>query len=223
MKAKGQVAPAHSLPSTSAAGEPIAFDLSAVLRGLLIVLARTRLALRRGADAQALALGHCVQAALAIVECEVPWAEADQAEIEAWAEQPEAYTEGQILQGLLWSGLAGIVLGRLKASDVIYQWLCSALQDARDLHLVWGVALLDAQRMSEARACLSRLDGRNELARVLIAVSLLREAPGEAQRRLQSLQAVCEQPLVRDVIRQALDALVTGEDIADLAITDLAN
>jgi hypothetical protein len=223
MEPKRQIAPSHALLPANAAGRSSALDSSWVVRSCLIVLARTRLVLQRGADAEALALGRCVHAALGILECDVPWVEGDQAEVEAWADQPDAYAESQILQGLLWSGLAGIALGRLNASEVIYEWLCSALQDASDLHLVWGVALMSAQRMSEARACLSRLDGRGELARALIAVSLLQEAPGEAARRLRSLQAVCAQPLVRDVIREALEALVSDEDMADFVASVGAN
>jgi hypothetical protein len=223
MEPKQQIAPVQALLPVNAAGESSAVDLYAVVRSFLIVLARTRLVLQRGADAEALALGGCAQAALGILDFDVPWVEGDQAEVEAWAGQPDTYAEGQIIQSLLCSGLTGIVLGRLKASEVIYQWLCLALQDARDVHLVWGVALMSAQRMTEARACLSRLDGRDELARALIAVSLLQEAPDEASRRLRSLQAVCAQPLVRDVIREALDALVTDEDIAEFVASDCAN
>jgi hypothetical protein len=198
-------------------------DLGDLGANLLIVLARAQLAAGQGGDAESVAFERCVQAALAIVGCDVPWAEGDQAAIGAWAERPEEYAERQVVQWLLWSGLAGIVLGRLKASETVYNWLCSALQDTRDLHLVWGVALMSAKRMIEARACLSRLGRRDELASALIAVSMLQESPGDAEPRLRSLLAASTQPAVRELMREALEALVSDEDIADLAAADPAN
>jgi hypothetical protein len=189
---------------------------------LLVVLARAQLAGDGTRDQSLAQLQRCVRAALFVLDFKVPWVSGEQGQIRAWAEQPDEYTESEVVQDLLLSGLAGIALGRLQPAFVVYHWLRTVVQDARDLNLVWGVALLGARQLGRARACFAQLDGQDELAEVLMAVTLLDTAPAEAVQHLKRIQAGCVPPPVGRLVREVLKTLDHDRVEADLAELDPA-
>lgn len=221
MQTRRSSAPWDRDPPVEAGSQPSVIDRGELCRRLLVVLARSQQAMGAGSDPGLAQFHRCVLAALFTLECEVPWAQDDQEQIRAWAEQPDEYAEGQVVQDLLWCGLAGIALRRLQPSLIVYRWLCAALQDATDVHLVWGVALLRERRMSEARACLAHCDDRDELVQALVAASMLQKTPVEAVQRLRKVQAACTQPPLRDLLRDILQTLDDGQAAAGAAEHDV--
>ncbi|MFN9807370.1 MAG: hypothetical protein ACK56N_13210 [Betaproteobacteria bacterium] len=214
--------PLNSDSPAASGSDRSAGDRDDLCRRLLVVLARTQAAPGAAPDAELAQLHRCVQAALFILDCDVPWTQGERDLAQWWAGQSDEYAESQIVQDLLWSGLTGIALGRLQPAVLVYRWLRTAMRDARDIDLVWGVALLGAQRFSEARACFSQLDDRDELTQALMAASLLNSAPADAVEQLKRVQACCLQPPIRDLVREILETFDHGGQAADRVESELA-
>lgn len=195
-------------------------------RYFLIALARAQLARPKSPDALSVGFEQCLQAALAILQQAVPWSDANPAQRQEWAEQPDEFREQDLIQWLLQTGVAGIALGQLPPAMTVYHWLCSALPDPADLRLIWAVALLRAQRWHEAQACLAQLDRSDELVQALSALTRAHAAPQEAIQQLQQIQRNAQQQSVRELAREVLSALEQSEEstaVAESDFLDLAN
>lgn len=195
-------------------------------RCFLIALARAQLGQPESPDALSVGFEQCLRAALAILQQAVPWSDANRAQRQEWAEQPDEFREQDLIQWLLQTGVAGIALGQLPAAMTIYHWLCSALPDPADLRLIWAVALLRAQRWREAQACLVQVDRNDELVQALSALTRAHAAPQEAIQQLQRIQHNTQRQSVRELAREALLALEQSEEssaVAESDFLDLAN
>jgi len=233
-----QFAVRHLTPSNHMSAQPAAPDFrpagnapsrdahQELPRHFLIALARAQLARPKSPDALSVGFEQCLRAALTILQQAVPWSDANPAQRQAWAEQPDEFSEQDLIQWLLQTGVAGIALGQTPPALTIYHWLCSALPDPSDLRLIWAVALLRAQRWHEAQACLAQLDHNDELVRALSALTCAHATPQEAIQHLQQIQRNAQQQSARELARELLLALALSEESAAEAesdFLDLAN
>lgn len=198
-------------------GEP-----DAVCRSLLIVLARAGSALDATRDHHAAAFETAARASLAAFGCDVPWAEGDSKIRSSWADERVGLTEQHVVDCLVAGGMASIARGQFQGAAAIYRWLCSALLDTSDLHLLWGLGLMRAEHFHEARGCFARVDRQDDFIQALMTICLLPSALESAVQSLQRMRITTARQAVRDVVSDVLRAVDVGADELDLSEDDLA-